>query len=133
MENSVKHLDESGEVWRFFLYEDKTNPQSSPAYWDEYFTKIKFLSKFEVDEILDDRRVIRPVVWNNVIDSMPQDDRPLQVLSSKEDGEKQASATYNSIDDGDYQPGFYMLDENRDEVLVTFKVCWWAYDDYLPY
>lgn len=127
------HLDDSGEVWRFFLYEDKTNPQSSPAYWDEYFTKIKFLSKFEVDEISDDRRVIRSVVWNNIMDTMPEDSRLLQILSSKEDGERQASATYNSIDDGEYKPGFYVLDKNGKEVLANFKVRWWAYDDYLPY
>ncbi len=127
------HLDESGDVWRFFLYEDKTNPQSSPAYWDEYFTKIKSLSKFEVDEISEDRRVIKPVIWNNVIDALPKDDRLLQVLSSQQDGEWRASATYNSIDDGEYKPGFYTLDKNGNEVLVNFKVCWWAYDDYLPY
>lgn len=127
------HLNESGEVWRFFLYEDKTNPQSSPAYWDEYFTKIKWLSKFEVDEISEDRRVIKPVIWNTVHDALPEDSKLLTVLSSKQDGEKQALATYNSFDDGEFKPGFYVINDNREEVLIDFKVYWWAYEDYFPY
>jgi hypothetical protein len=127
------HLDESGEVWRFFLYEDKTNPQSNPLHWEEYFAKIKFLSKLEVNKISKDRRVIRPIIWNTVQDALPEDGELLQVLSSRGEGEKQALATYNSFDDGEFKPGFYVIDKNRDEVLIDFDVCWWAYQDYLPY
>lgn len=116
-----------------FLYEDKTNPQSSPMYWDEYFTKIKSLSKFEVDEISEDRRVIKPVIWNTVHDALPEDRKLLTVLSSKQDREKRALATCNSFDDGEFKPGFYVINDNREEVLIDFKVYWWAYEDYFPY
>jgi len=41
--------DESGKVSRLWLYKDKTNPANNPKYWDEYFKKIKLLSKLKVD------------------------------------------------------------------------------------
>jgi hypothetical protein len=39
--------NEAGEIGRIFFYYDKTNPQSNPAYWNDYFEIIKAFSKFE--------------------------------------------------------------------------------------
>lgn len=40
------HRDENGKIIKVFLYNDDTNPQSNPKYWDEYFQKLKLLSNF---------------------------------------------------------------------------------------
>lgn len=39
--------DENGEIYMFWLYSDQTNPKDDPKYWDEYFNKIKILSKLK--------------------------------------------------------------------------------------
>ena len=39
--------DEEGKIVRVFFYNDKTNPQSSPQYWNDYFDIIKEFSKFD--------------------------------------------------------------------------------------
>ncbi len=39
--------DETGKIVRVFFYNDRTNPQSNPKYWDEYFNIIKEFSKFD--------------------------------------------------------------------------------------
>jgi hypothetical protein len=39
--------DTAGKINRIFLYDDRTNPQSSNEYWNDYFSKIKLLSRFE--------------------------------------------------------------------------------------
>lgn len=44
-------LDSNGKIERVFLYNDNTNPQSSPKYWDEYFQKIKILSNLKVEAV----------------------------------------------------------------------------------
>ena len=46
-ENAIKRNDK-GEIEIVFLYNDKKNPQSHPEYWNEYFEKIKLLSKCEM-------------------------------------------------------------------------------------
>ena len=40
--------NENGEIAEVFLYNDGTNPQSYPKYWEHYFEKIKELSKCKV-------------------------------------------------------------------------------------
>jgi len=40
--------DDEGKIYMVFFYNDKTNPQSEPRNWNEYFEKIKLLSKCEV-------------------------------------------------------------------------------------
>jgi hypothetical protein len=40
--------NDAGEIVRIFFYYDKTNPQSSPEYWNDYFNIIKAFSKFEI-------------------------------------------------------------------------------------
>ena len=40
--------DEEGKIARVFFYNDGTNPQSNPKYWDDYLAIIKKLSKFDV-------------------------------------------------------------------------------------
>jgi hypothetical protein len=40
--------NEDGTIHMFFLYNDKLNPQSTPAYWGLYLEKIKALSKLSV-------------------------------------------------------------------------------------
>jgi hypothetical protein len=39
--------NKAGEIVTVFFYNDATNPQSKPQYWDDYFAIIKELSKFE--------------------------------------------------------------------------------------
>ena len=39
--------DTDGKINRIYLYNDRTNPQSSNEYWNDYFSKIKLLSRFE--------------------------------------------------------------------------------------
>lgn len=39
--------DEAGNISKVFFYNDRTNPQSNPKYWDEYFEIIKSFSKFD--------------------------------------------------------------------------------------
>ena len=39
--------NDAGEIDRVFFYYDKTNPQSNPAYWNDYFEIIKAFSKFD--------------------------------------------------------------------------------------
>jgi hypothetical protein len=39
--------DKEGKIAFVFFYNDKTNPQSSPQYWNEYFDIIKAFSKFD--------------------------------------------------------------------------------------
>lgn len=46
-ENYIER-DESGIIKKVFLYNDATNPQSFPKYWDKYSKKIKLLSTLEV-------------------------------------------------------------------------------------
>lgn len=45
-EDSVRR-DVTGKINRIYLYDDRTNPQSSNEYWNVYFSKIKLLSRFE--------------------------------------------------------------------------------------
>jgi hypothetical protein len=40
--------NDDGEIVRVFFYNDKTNPQSSPKYWNDYFDIIKGFSKFKI-------------------------------------------------------------------------------------
>ena len=40
--------DKDGQIVTIFFYEDKTNPQSTPKYWGDYFDIIKAFSKFDV-------------------------------------------------------------------------------------
>lgn len=40
--------DIDGKINRIYLYNDRTNPQSSNEYWKDYFSKIKLLSRFEI-------------------------------------------------------------------------------------
>jgi hypothetical protein len=49
-ENERIHRDQNGNIFRFYLYNDGTNPQSSPTHWKKYFEMIKELSKLEVAE-----------------------------------------------------------------------------------
>lgn len=42
-EDAVKR-DSEGRINCIYLYNDKTNPQSSPQYWIDYLEKIKLLS-----------------------------------------------------------------------------------------
>lgn len=39
--------NDEGEIVSVFFYYDKTNPQSSPKYWNDYFEIIKAFSKFD--------------------------------------------------------------------------------------
>jgi hypothetical protein len=39
--------DKTGKIKFVFFYNDRTNPQSNPKYWDNYFKIIKALSRFE--------------------------------------------------------------------------------------
>lgn len=41
------HRDNDGRICQFFFYNDRTNPQSSPEFWNDYFDIIKEFSKFE--------------------------------------------------------------------------------------
>jgi hypothetical protein len=41
-------FDSKGNINIIFLYNDKSNPQSSPEYWPEYLNRIKLLSSFDV-------------------------------------------------------------------------------------
>jgi hypothetical protein len=38
--------NKAGEIEIIFFYDDGTNPQSNPEYWDDYFKIIKAFSKF---------------------------------------------------------------------------------------
>lgn len=38
--------NKAGEIDSVFFYNDRTNPQSSPEYWKDYFEIIKAFSKF---------------------------------------------------------------------------------------
>lgn len=38
-----------GEIESVFFYNDRTNPQSHPAFWNNYFEIIIAFSKFEID------------------------------------------------------------------------------------
>lgn len=40
--------DEAGKINQVFFYNDRTNPQNDPKYWDMYFEKIRLLSKCDV-------------------------------------------------------------------------------------
>lgn len=40
------HRNDFGEIESVFFYNDKTNPQDSTEYWDDYFEIIKELSKY---------------------------------------------------------------------------------------
>lgn len=40
--------DKEGRIELVFLYNDRTNPQSEPGYWDVYFEKIRLLSRCTV-------------------------------------------------------------------------------------
>lgn len=40
--------NDAGEIVRVFFYSDKTNPQSNPKYWNDYFDIIKAFSRFQV-------------------------------------------------------------------------------------
>lgn len=40
--------NDSGEIDSIFFYNDRTNPQSHPEQWNNYFEIIKAFSKFEV-------------------------------------------------------------------------------------
>lgn len=40
--------NKAGEIDSVFFYNDRTNPQSSPQYWTDYFNIIKAFSKFEI-------------------------------------------------------------------------------------
>lgn len=46
LENRIER-NEKNEIIMFWFYDDKTNPQSSNQYWDDYFSIIKELSKLE--------------------------------------------------------------------------------------
>ncbi|MDF2856856.1 MAG: hypothetical protein K0Q87_2707 [Neobacillus sp.] len=51
--NIVKDLEaikknENGEINCVFFYNDRTNPQSNPQFWNDYFEIIKAFSKFEI-------------------------------------------------------------------------------------
>jgi len=49
-ENGI-HRNEKGEIWRIYFYNDKLNPTAKNAQkllWDNYFEKIKEISKLEV-------------------------------------------------------------------------------------
>lgn len=43
--------NEFGDIVKIFFYNDGTNPQSSPKYWDDYFERIKSLSKCMAREV----------------------------------------------------------------------------------
>lgn len=45
-EDAVRR-DSEEKINCIFLYNDKTNPQSAPQYWDDYLAKIKLLSTLE--------------------------------------------------------------------------------------
>lgn len=45
---SAIQRDDDGNIIRVFFYDDATNPQSNPKYWDRYFEIIKQLSKYQV-------------------------------------------------------------------------------------
>jgi hypothetical protein len=40
--------NEEGRIHTVFFYEDKTNPQTNPECWSDYFEIIKAFSKFEI-------------------------------------------------------------------------------------
>lgn len=40
--------NKDGTIETVFFYNDRTNPQSAPEYWDVYFEKIKLLSRCSV-------------------------------------------------------------------------------------
>jgi len=42
------HRDDTGAIMKVFFYNDATNPQSNPTYWNDYFKIIRAFSKFEV-------------------------------------------------------------------------------------
>jgi hypothetical protein len=44
------NFDEFGKIERVFLYNDRTNPQSNPRFWNDYFEKIKLLSSFQAKQ-----------------------------------------------------------------------------------
>lgn len=49
-ENGI-HRNDKGEIWRIYFYNDKLNPTAKNAQkdlWDNYFEKIKEISKLEV-------------------------------------------------------------------------------------
>jgi len=48
IEPDAVRRDNDGEINMVFFYKDRTNPQSSPQYWNIYFEKIKLLSMCEV-------------------------------------------------------------------------------------
>lgn len=39
----------NNEIVRVFFYKDKTDPQYSPEYWNEYFDKLKMLSRLKTN------------------------------------------------------------------------------------
>lgn len=49
-DGGVKRTDE-GDINMVFLYNDRTNPVISPEFWDEYFKRIKLLSKLSVKKV----------------------------------------------------------------------------------
>ena len=42
--------DDNGNIDLFFLYDDSTNPKDEPSKWNNYFEKIKALSKHEAEQ-----------------------------------------------------------------------------------
>ncbi len=48
LENCIER-NENNEIVKFWFYDDRTNPQSSNQYWDDYFAIIKELSKLETE------------------------------------------------------------------------------------
>lgn len=48
-EGTAVERDEDGKINTVFLYKDGSNPQSNPKAWDEYFDKIKELSKLSIN------------------------------------------------------------------------------------
>ncbi len=49
-DGGVKRTD-GGDINMVFLYNDRSNPVISPEFWDEYFKRIKLLSKLSVKKV----------------------------------------------------------------------------------
>lgn len=48
-EDTVRR-DENGKIHTIWFYSDGTNPKDNPIYWNDYFEKIKILSKLKSEE-----------------------------------------------------------------------------------
>lgn len=49
VEEDIKY-NHNGKIETIWFYNDGTDPNRNPKYWEEYFNKLKFISQFRIDE-----------------------------------------------------------------------------------